>query len=492
MSLARLILTLAVALALITACAPQQGNDGAQAPAADATSTPAPASPTPEPTPAAAEATPTPEPTATEPPQPTPTNTPAPPPTDTPAPTSTPPTESTPTPEPEPEQPIAAQAAPADEATERIVLPEGFHINVFAEGLPGARFMAFGPDGGLYVSLMGRGQIAMMRDDNADGIADGVQIVAADLSLPHGLEWRDGWLYVAQGNRVERLQDSDGDGILDARELITDNIPPPAGHRTRTLRFGPDGYLYVAAGSSCNICVEDDPRRAAIMRFNADGSIPEDNPLADDPDPRRQALWAWGLRNVVDFTWTPDGEMWGTAMGSDGLGDHLPPEQVVVPVRRGEHHGWPFCYTPELGPNLPPDQRQQVRDTRMALPEGFDCSQAVPSLFNDPAHAAPLGMTWGTGAAFPEEYQDDLYIAYHGSWNTSIENARDPKVRRIIVEDGLPVAAEDFANGWRPSGVLAGHPDTWGRPADVIIGPDGAMYVSDDHGNRIYRIVWTG
>ncbi len=381
---------------------------------------------------------------------------------------------------------------PADEATDRITVPAGFHITIFADGVAGARFLALGPDGSLYVSLMGSGQIARLPDADGDGLADEVQIVASDLRLPHGLEWRDGWLYVAENDRVERLQDGTGDGLLDTRELVTDNLPGAGGHSSRTVHFGPDGLMYVAAGSSCNICVEDDPRRAAILRFNPDGSIPADNPFAGDPDPRRQAVWAEGLRNSVDFTFTADGLLWADHNGSDGLGDTVPPEEIVIAVEGGRHYGWPYCYTPVLGPNLPPNQEGEVRDERMTLSEGFSCSQAVPALFTDPAHSAPLGMAFAQPGNDPAEYLSDLYVGYHGSWNTTPESYRDCKVQRILIENGLPVGSEDFANGWRAEGRSCGDPASWGRPVDVVFGPDGAMYISDDAGGRVYRVVHTG
>lgn len=376
-----------------------------------------------------------------------------------------------------------------DEAASRLRVPPGFAIRIFAQNLPARpRFMAFGPDGWLYVSLMNSGQIARLPDRDADGLADAVEVVASGLYLPHGLEWHAGWLYVAEGDRVERLRDGDGNGSLETRELVTDNIPPPVGHSSRTLHIGPDGKLYVSAGSSCNVCEEEDPRRAAILRFNLDGSIPADNPFAGDADPRRRPLWAWGLRNSVDFLWTPSGDLWADHNGSDGLGDDLPPEEIIIPVQRGAWHGWPYCYTPGVGRVSGPE----VRDERLALPSGLNCAQAVPALFTAPAHSAPLGMTLGAGTLFPPAYRQSLYVAYHGSWNTSPANYRDCKVERILLDDvGQPVSAEPFVDGFRAAGKPCGDTATWGRPADVIFGPEGAMYISDDKGMRVYRVIPT-
>ena len=392
----------------------------------------------------------------------------------------------------QPVQPISSSAfvlPPPDAASRRITVPAGFAIRIFAQGLSGkARFMAFGPDGLLYLTLMSDGKIVRLPDRNNDGLADGTEVVVTGLSLPHGLEWRNGWLYVAEGDKIERLRDSDGDGRLETRAVVTTNIPAPQGHTSRTLHFGPDGKLYVSVGSSCNACKESDPRRAAILRFNPDGSIPTDNPFVSNADTRKHPVWAEGLRNSVDFLWTPSGQLWANHNGSDGISDTLPPEEIVIAVPKGAHHGWPYCYTPGVGLNLPPNQREEVRDTQVALAAGFTCSMAVPAQLTDLAHSAPLGMTRG-GGSFPSGYRDDLFVAYHGSWNTTnTANYRDCKVQRIVIENGVLVRSTTFANGWRTSGQKCG--TAWGRPVDVIFGPDGALYISDDLGGRVYRIVY--
>lgn len=381
---------------------------------------------------------------------------------------------------------------PPDEAASRITVPRGFAIRIFAQNLTRPRFMAFGPDGMLYVSLMTTGQVVRLPDRDVNGIADGVEIVASGLNLPHGIEWHDGWLYVAEQDRVERFRDADNNGTFELREVVTTNLPCCGGHVSRTVHVGPDGKLYVSAGSTANITPESDPRRAAILRFNLDGTIPSDNPFASDADSRKRAVWATGLRNSVDFVFTANGELWANHNGSDSLGDDLPPEEIVINVQRGGMYGWPYCYTPTLGANLPP-QTPEVRDTRVPLPPGFDCSQAIPALFTDLAHSAPLGMSLVSGANFPAVYRNDLFVAYHGSWDTNaVANYRDCKVQRIVIENGLPTRSETFATGWRAPNAKCGDAATWGRPADVIFGPDGVMYISDDKGGRVYRVVYVG
>lgn len=377
---------------------------------------------------------------------------------------------------------------PADEASQRISVPPGFHIRIYAEDLPlRPRFMAVGPDDHLYVSLMSVGQVARLPDRNHDGLADAVEIVTSGVNLPHGLAFHNGYLYIASGDRVERMAGPDSNGNFAARTLVTDNIPTPVGHTSRTVHFGPDGKMYVSAGSSCNFCTESDPRWAAILRFNPDGSIPTDNPFATDPDFRRRPLYAWGLRNSVDFLWSPAGTLWANHNGSDGLGNDLPPEEIVIPVLANRSHGWPYCYTPGVGVV----NNSEVRDTRIALPGGFTCAEAVPAIFNAPAHSAPLGMALAEGGNFPPEYNGDLYVAYHGSWNTSEPaNHRDCKVERVILENGVPVGSQEFANGWRAPGLKCGDAATWGRPADVVFGGSGEMFISDDKGMRIYRVVY--
>ncbi len=386
--------------------------------------------------------------------------------------------------------PVATPALPpADEASARLQVPDGFAVRLFAEGLGTPRLMTVGPDGWLYVADIDGNRLLRLPDADNDGLADTVEVVAADLPLAHNAEWFEGWLYVAEGSQIERLRDADGDGAFETRELVTDNIPGPVRHRTRTLHFGPDGKLYVTAGSSGNNEPESDPRRAAILRFNPDGSIPDDNPFIDALNDQRHPIWAEGLRNSVDFLFLPDGRLWANHNGSDLLGDDLPPEEIVIEVEKGGHYGWPYCYTPTLGAT--PPGTTEVRDEQVDLDPAVlsNCDEAIPALFTDLAHQAPLGMVQYNATAFPADYQGNLFVAYHGSWNST--EPRDCKVQMIVVEEGVPVESRSFLTGFRDS-ETEDCGGAWGRPAGVAVGVNGELFVSDDQNGNVYRVVYLG
>jgi glucose/arabinose dehydrogenase len=383
-----------------------------------------------------------------------------------------------------------AEESVEDEAAARLQVPEGFVLNTYFGGLNEPRLMTVGPDGHLYVADRGNDAVVRLPDADGDGVADERQVVAENLGGPHNVEWFEGSLYVASTGQILRLTDlnSDGDAMDEGEiETVTENIPSTGVHSSRTLHFGPDGKLYVAAGSSGNIDIESDRRRATIMRFNVDGSIPEDNPFVDDPAETRRPVWAEGLRNSVDFLFLPDGRLWATHNGSDMLGDDLPPEEIVIEVEGGEHYGWPYCYTPVMGA-VPPGT-EEVHDERVPFDDRVsDCSEVVPALFTDLAHQAPLGVTQYNQTAFPEEYQSNLFVAYHGSWNSG--TPRDCRVQRIIVQDGLPVEGQPFVTGFRDSEAQQCG-QAWGRPAGVAVGVNGELFISDDLNGNIYRVVYS-
>lgn len=342
-----------------------------------------------------------------------------------------------------------------------VVVPAGFQVNVFASGLDNPRFMAVGPDGQLYVAERGRNRIVALPDADGDGVADEVRLFAGELNSPHSLVYHEGRWFVGVPTGIVALVDEDGDGTADQQTTLVDDYPT-AGHSTRTVAFLPDGRLAVSIGSSCNVCVEEDARRAAIVVYDVqpDGSL------------SGERVYAGGLRNAVGLDIHPlTGELWASNNGRDLLGDDLPPETVYV-VRDGADYGWPYCHSGSL---VDPDL-------------GFDgaCAGVEAPVVAMQAHSAPLGIAFYAGTQFPAGYQGDLFIAFHGSWNRSEPTGY--KIVRLDLVDGVPAGAvTDFATGW-----LLADGTVVGRPAGVTVGADGALYISDDKGGYIYRISYTG
>lgn len=343
-----------------------------------------------------------------------------------------------------------------------LTLPAGFKASVFAAGLNNPRFMAIGPDNTIFVTGMNGGQIYSLPDRDSDGIADEIQVWADGLRQPNGLAFHEGYLYVGETNQVVRFRvGPDGEREGDAEPVVPD-LPSGSGHWTRTVGFSPDGRLFVAVGSSCNVCIESDERRAAISVYNADGS-----------DGR---VFMSGLRNAVGFIWQPGtDELWATNNGRDQLGDDIPFE-TVYRVRDGGNAGWPNCYPAPSG--ILPDPQFGAPDI---------CQTADPPAVTIQAHSAPLGLRFYDGTSFPEAVHGDLFVALHGSWNRSVPVGY--KVIRIPFTDGNPGQAEDFAIGWMAD--EGDRSSVWGRPVDVLVAPDGALLISDDDGGAIYRITYS-
>ncbi|MBP8947953.1 MAG: sorbosone dehydrogenase family protein [Candidatus Promineofilum sp.] len=334
--------------------------------------------------------------------------------------------------------------------------PPGFDIGVFAEGLNGPRFIAFGPDGALYVAERGAGRVVALPDADGNGRADAIRPFAADLDRPHSLAYHAGAWFVGLPSGVVRLADADGDGAAEERATIIGDLPPGGVHSTRTVAFLPDGRMVVAVGSSCNVCIEDDPRRAAILVYdNATGA--------------NGRLLATGLRNAVGLAVQPSsGALWATDNGRDLLGDDVPPETLYI-VNDGDRFGWPACHA------------GTISDPEFGGPGA--CDGVVPPVLTWQAHSAPLGLAFYDGDAFPEAYRGDLFIALHGSWNRPQPVGYE--VLRVPFEGGAPSGpAEVFATGWLAEGQVSG------RPVGLAVGPDGALYVSDDRGGFIYRIAY--
>ena len=337
-----------------------------------------------------------------------------------------------------------------------IDLPPGFTADVFAAGLGPPRALAVDPGGTLIVSIPGQGKVVALADRGA-GQSVKTVMVAEGLHLPHGLAFRHDDLYVAETGRILRFRyDAKTLAARDPVVVVAD-LPAGAHHWTRGIAFGPDGAFYVSVGSSCDICREEDRRRASIMRYQADGSG------------GRQ--FATGLRNPVGLAFHPQsGVLWTTVNERDWRRGGAPPDYVTE-VYPGRAYGWPDCYA---------EGGAFVGDPE--LPDRRGCGGFALPTFEVPAHSAPLGLAFYSGTAFPAPYRESLFVAMHGSRPELLPAGY--KLVRVVFRDGRPVEVEDFATGWRRDNRV------WGRPVDIVAGHDGALYVSDDHGGRIVRITF--
>jgi len=341
-------------------------------------------------------------------------------------------------------------------------LPAGFSISTFAKDLPHARMMVFDSFGNLWVSQPNEGAVSMLEIDRDTGAVKRQGAVFRNLNRPHGLAIEPGgnMLYIAEESKVSRVTLYSDDRLHQIAAL-----PTGGNHWTRTLGFGPDKRLYVSIGSTCNACREEDDRRATIFSMKPDGS-----------DFRE---FAHGLRNAVFFAWHPaTGKMWATEMGRDNLGDDVPPDEINV-VEAGKDYGWPVCY----GKNMTDAEfTKDIQFIRNPCMEPFE----TPSMIDIQAHSAPLGLAFvPQGAGWPTDYEGDLLVAYHGSWNRSVP-AGYKIVRHKFSASGAYEGAEDFVMGWIRPGE--DEDDVRGRPVHLLFDQKGVLYVTDDKAGVIYKI----
>ena len=306
-----------------------------------------------------------------------------------------------------------------------------------------------------------RGRILALPDANRAGKAERTILFASDLRQPTSIAFYQDWVYIGETDRVSRFRALDNAMHAQGTKETVVLLPAVGQHWTRTVGFGPDGKLYVAVGSDCNVCEEQDQRRAAINVYDSDGA--------------NGRVFASGLRNAVGFAWQPGTNMmWATVNGRDNIGDEVPPDELRI-VRDESFNGWPYCNN---GTTPNPEYKDASR-----------CGGAVPAEVALQAHSAALGLAFGDQLNAPQAYKDSMYIAYHGSWNRSTQTGY--KVMRVPMINGQAEQPEDFVTGWLP-----GSPDApgsaWGRPTGVTVGSDGALYVSDDTTGQIYRIAVTG
>jgi glucose/arabinose dehydrogenase len=340
----------------------------------------------------------------------------------------------------------------------QIQLPDGFSMGVYAKDVPDARLLRFTHRGDLLVANPSLGQVVILdRDKNDDRKADGKRVLIDSLNGPNGMDFYDGWLYIAETDAIGRIRFDHAAGETSGEyERVVVNLPAGGNHWKKTLRFGPDNLMYVSMGSSCNVCIEEDERRAAMVRYQPDGSGEE--------------IYASGMRNSAGFDWSPvDGKIYATDNGRDLLGDDFPPCELNV-IEEGNHYGWPFAN----GDKMPDPDFGEGNEATIG--------RSVAPVFGFKAHNAPLGIEFVRGDAFPAAYDGAAIVALHGSWNR--RNKDGYKVVSLHWNAKGEVTERDFVSGFLVKDEVIG------RPAEVTEGPDGAFYISDDYVGAIYRVAY--
>lgn len=368
-------------------------------------------------------------------------------------------------------------------ADQKPVVPPGFTVTLFAEGLAGPRLIRAAPNGDIFVAESGGGRVLVLRP-TPDG-KPREAVFAAGLDGPFGIAFYPAgpepqWVYVANTGSVVRFPYRNGD--LQARgkpQTVVPMLPSGGNHRTRDIVFSPDGArMYVSVGSASNVAEGIGKLdRAAMAAWAAQQPLgaawgfeaERADVLVFDPEGRNRRIFATGIRNCVGLAVSPAGEVWCSTNERDAIGDNVPPDYITR-VRDGAFYGWPWYY---IGANEDPRHRGARPDLKDKV--------TVPDVLLE-AHSASLGLTFYNAEQFPPAYRGSLFAAEHGSWNRSKRTGS--KVIRVIMRDGAPTGEyEDFATGFVVNDAAA-----WGRPVGIAVAPDGSLYVSDDAGGTIWRI----
>lgn len=345
-----------------------------------------------------------------------------------------------------------------------INLPVGFTISEYVTDIGSARFFSFNEQDTMFVGTNSNDKIYAISDSDKNGVAESTAVIDSGLNSPHSTYYFEGDLYVGEENQVTVYKDIKDDGSYSSKDIVIGNLPSGnkltgGGHKTRTVVVGPDRKLYVSIGSSCNVCIEDDERRATIMKYDLDGTNGE--------------IYASGLRNTVGFAFDSNQILWGVDMGRDQIGDDIPPEEINI-IEQGKNYGWPYCYG------------DGVNNPEFSDKVSYCAEQTAKPFFNMQAHSAPLGLSFLNDAAknsWPAEYQNGMLVAFHGSWNRTV-----PTGYKVVWVDtsGAEPKQYNFLSGWLESSA-----DAWGRPVGLGFDSKGNLYLSDDKQGKIYKISYS-
>ncbi len=354
----------------------------------------------------------------------------------------------------------------ANSDLDKLNIPNGFHISIFADNLESPRQIAETDNGYVIVGSKKGNEIYAFYDKDLDGYAEKRILIADNLQNPTGVTVHDGDLYFAEIDtiwivkKIDNWLDSDSQS-LPIKEIFMNNLPSETWHGFKYIDFGPDGNLYIPVGVPCNICLEPqtrDNRFAAIHKY-VNGELIT---VAD------------GVRNSVGFDWHPvTNKMYFSDNGRDWLGDDSPDCELNVIDKEGSFYGYPFKHA------------KDVID-----PEFGHLISSIDREFIDPIaelgpHVAPLGIAFYDHNKFPPKYRNSVFVALHGSWNRTKKSGYK-LVFIQLDDDGNYISQEDFITGW------LSNESAWGRPVSPFIMSDGSMLLSDDKHNVIYKISYKG
>jgi glucose/arabinose dehydrogenase len=327
-------------------------------------------------------------------------------------------------------------------------VPAGFKIELFAKGISNARTMVLGEQGTIFIGTRSADKVYAIKNSK-------VYVIAKNLRMPNGLAFHKGALYIAAVDRILRLDNIENNLANPPQAVVVrNNLPRATHHGWRFIAFGPDNRLYIAIGAPCNVCLKQG--FAEIRSMKADGTD--------------EKVVATGIRNSVGFTWHPQTKkIWLSDNGRDMLGDDIPADEINRVDKSGQDFGFPYCHG---GTVADPDYNE------------IPCDKFSPPAVKLGAHVTPLGITFYTGNKFPKKYQNQLFVAEHGSWNRSQKSGY--RIGMVKLKNSKVIGYETFVSGW-----LQGQ-SAWGRPAYTLIMPDGSMLISDDRAGAIYRVSYTG
>ncbi|ULH17141.1 PQQ-dependent sugar dehydrogenase (plasmid) [Deinococcus sp. KNUC1210] len=370
--------------------------------------------------------------------------------------------------------PVAKAFSP--EMLKRLSVPDGFSLKVVATQLGNARMLHVMNDGSIYLTRNEQGDVMLLKDVNRDGVIEGSEraVVAQNLRNIHGVTDRAGKLYLTVDKTV-MVADILPGGKLSTPRIFVKNLPDVGQHFARGVAFGPDGFLYLSVGSTCNDCRDPNPETATMLRIAPDGSSRE--------------VYARGLRHTIGFDWQPGtGKLFGLDQGSDWHGDDQPPEELNQIVRN-QDYGWPYCFANQQADpyvnNPPPGNLKK---------EAFCTTQTKGSMLTYTAHAAAISFSFYTGTQFPAEYRHDAFATFRGSWNRS-EPSGYQLARVHFDEQGNPVSITPFVSGFVYHDDAQTEANGWaqfGRLAGMAQDTDGSLLFTDDQSGVLYRLSYTG